>query len=218
VNILRFRKAPKEALSRADVINALIVRYGYRSYLEIGVNTPAQPGWSHDSIQVETKHGVDPNPAVEATFPVTSDEFFERHVSRRYDIVFVDGLHLFEQAYRDIVNALAWLNENGTIVVHDTRPEKEITQRRERASDAWHGDVWKAILKLRLEAPELEIFTVDTDEGCTVIRRGAQPLLQVADPPEDMYTWDFYEQHRDEILQLVDVQEFRSRLGTAAPE
>jgi len=77
VAILRFRSKPKEALSRADVINALIVRYGYRSYLEIGVNTQAQPGWSHDSIEIETKHGVDPNPAVDATFPVTSDEFLK---------------------------------------------------------------------------------------------------------------------------------------------
>ena len=210
--ILRFRSKPKEALSRADVINALIVRYGYRSYLEIGVNTQAQPGWSHDSIEIETKHGVDPNPAVDATFPVTSDEFFERYVSQTYDIVFVDGLHLFEQAYRDIVNSLAWLNENGTIVVHDSKPEKEITQRRDRVSDAWHGDVWKAILKLRLEATELEIFTVDTDEGCSVIRRGAQQLMRVDDPPEDMYTWDFYKRHRDEILQLIDVQEFERRL------
>jgi hypothetical protein len=212
MTILRFRKKPKQALSRADVINALIARHGYRSYLEIGVNTQAQPGWSHDSIAIETKHGVDPNPAVGATFPVTSDEFFERFASQTYDIVFVDGLHLFEQAYRDIVNSLVWLNENGTIVVHDCKPEQELTQRRERVSDVWHGDVWKAILKLRLEAPELEIFTVDTDEGCSIIRRGAQLLMQVDDSPEDMYTWDFYKTHRDEILQLIDVQEFKRRL------
>src|SRR6266542_1178180 len=125
-----FTKKAKSSLTRIEISNSLIAKNGYHSYLEIGVNTPAQPGWSHDSIVVATKHGVDPNPKAKATFPVESDEFFASHIKQKYDIVFVDGLHIFEQAYRDIVNSLKWLNPGGIIVVHDCNPVKEITQRR----------------------------------------------------------------------------------------
>ncbi len=44
-------------------------------------------------------------------FPTTSDAFFERHGDRLapFDVVFVDGLHTYEQSYRDVRNALAVL-------------------------------------------------------------------------------------------------------------
>lgn len=206
-----FAKKPAGTLTRIEIINGLIQKNRYASYLEIGVNTPAQPGWSHDSINIATKHGVDPNPDVHATYPVPSDEFFATHVKQKYDIVFVDGLHIFEQAHRDIVNSLNWLNDNGTIVVHDCKPEKEITQRRERASDSWHGDVWKAILKLRMERPDVEIQTVDSDEGCAIIRKGHQEMLVPKEPTSDMYTWNFYKRNRDAILNLISADEFKQR-------
>lgn len=201
-------------MTRSELINALIERYRYRRYLEIGVNTPAQPGWNFDSIQVAKKDGVDPDPRTKANFVMTSDEFFARHIREKYDLVFVDGLHLYEQAYRDIVNSLEWLSENGTIVVHDCNPTSEITQRRERASDAWHGDVWRAILQLRLERPDVSIYTVDTDEGCAVIRRGSQKLFQ---PPAgaDLASYEFFDRHRLEILQLISVAEFKNQLNAS---
>ncbi len=195
--------------TRTEIINALIKRNDYQSYLEIGVNTPAQPGWSHDSIAIELKHGVDPNPEVHATFPVPSDEFFAKHIKQNYDIVFVDGDHIFEQAYRDITNSLQWLNDKGAIVVHDCNPTKEITQRRIRASNVWHGDVWKAILKLRMERPDIEIRTVNTDEGCGIIRKGRQELLPKSE--QNMYTYAYFKAHRKTILNLINVDEFKKR-------
>jgi hypothetical protein len=135
-------------MTRTEIINGLIKKNNYTSYLEIGVNTPAQPGYNWVGVNIPLKHGVDPN--VDTTYKMTSDEFFEKHITQKYDIVFVDGLHLHEQVYRDIINSLNNLNENGVIVVHDCNPVTEITQRRERASDSWHGDVWKAIVQLRM--------------------------------------------------------------------
>jgi hypothetical protein len=206
-----FSKPPKSEMSRIELINSLIKKSGYKSYLEIGVNTPAQPGWSHASIEVPTKHGVDPNPEVHATFPVPSDEFFAHHIKQKYDIVFVDGLHIFEQAHRDIVNAIEHLNQNGIVVVHDCNPVKEITQRRERASDVWHGDVWKAILKLRMERPDLDIRTVDTDEGCGLVRKGQQELFKTELPADQIYKYNFLKKHRTEILNLITPDEFKQR-------
>lgn len=192
-------------MTRTDIINALIDKHGYEDYLEIGVNTPSQPGYNWDGVKAMFKTGVDPN--VDTTFRMTSDDFF-KHQNFYYDIVFVDGLHIFEQVYRDIINSLKWLSPNGTIVVHDCNPVTEITQRRERASDAWHGDVWKAIVKIRMEEIGLTIHTVDTDEGCAIIRRGSQILLPVSSD-EDPYDYAFLEKRRKEALNLISVEEFK---------
>jgi len=194
-------------MTRTEIINSLIEKNKYESYLEIGVNTPAQPGYNWDGVRVKLKHGVDPN--VETTYKMTSDDFFASAISQKYDIVFVDGLHLHEQVYRDITNSLNFLNEGGTIVVHDCNPISEITQRRERASDAWHGDVWKAIVQLRMEMSEIEIFTVDADEGCGIIRKGSQKLLN----PEglgDVYSYSFLDENRKLAINLISVEEFKN--------
>lgn len=191
-------------MNRADILNVLINKYDYESYLEIGVNSPnVDRSW--EKIQINVKHGVDPN--VDSTYKTTSDEFFEKYITQKYDIIFVDGLHIFEQAYKDIKNSLQWLNENGTIVVHDCNPMNEIVQRRDRVSDAWNGDVWKAIVRLRMEDINLTIRTVNTDEGCAIIRRGSQILLPIP-TDDDPYDYAFLERRRVEALNLISVEDF----------
>ena len=78
------------------------------------------------------------------------------------------------------------MNDNGTIVVHDCNPTREITQRRIRASNVWHGDVWKAILKLRMENSNIEIYTINADEGCAIIKKGHQELFNLKNPEENL--------------------------------
>ena len=195
-------------MTRTELINSLIEKNNYTNYLEIGVNSLAQPGYNWVGIKIPVKHGVDPN--VETTYKMTSDEFFENHINQKYDIIFIDGLHIFEQVYKDIINSVNALNENGIIVVHDCNPVTEITQRRERASDAWHGDVWKSIVKLRIEEPNLEIYTVNTDEGCGIIKKGTQELLTVNEGI-DIYDYDFLEKNREKALNLISVDEFKDK-------
>lgn len=201
-------------MTRSQLINLLIAANKYATYLEIGVNTRAQPGWNFDNVNVAMKHGVDPEEKVGATFQTTSDEFFKNRIKMKYDIIFIDGLHLFEQAHKDIMNSLKWLSDNGTIVVHDCNPQVERTQKRHHALGAWHGDVWKAILKLRMEEPNLTIYTVDTDEGCAVIQRGTQKLFTVKDPNTDIYNFTFFDAHRKNILNLISVRQFKKIMRT----
>ena len=195
-------------MTRTELINSLIIKNNFKTYLEIGVNTPAQPGYNWVGIKVPIKHGVDPN--VDTTYKMTSDEFFEKYITQKYDIIFIDGLHIFEQVYRDIINSLNNLNDNGIIVVHDCNPITEITQRRIRASDAWHGDVWKSIVKLRIENPEIDICTVNTDEGCGIIKKGKQELL-VIDKNVDVYDYKFLEENRKTALNLISVEKFKEK-------
>jgi len=195
-------------MTRTEIINGLIEKNNYKSYLEIGVNTPEQPGYNWVGVKIPIKHGVDPN--VDTTYKMTSDEFFDNYISQKYDIIFVDGLHLHEQVYRDIVNSLNNLNENGVIVVHDCNPITEITQRRERASDAWHGDVWKAIVQLRIKNPNIEINTVNTDEGCGIIKKGKQKLLSVSEN-ENYYDYGFLEKNRETAINLISIETFKEK-------
>jgi hypothetical protein len=199
-------------MTRSDIINTLIQKNNYKSYLEIGVNTPAQPGYNWINIKADVKHGVDPE--VDTTYRMTSDEFFERHISQSYDFIFVEGLHMFDQCYRDIVNSLKHLKENGTIMVHDSNPLSEITQRPERASDVWHGDVWKAIVKLRLNNENVEIYTIDTDEGCSIIKKGHQKTLKLKEnfKEEDMYHYEVLDANRKILLNLITVEEFKKNI------
>lgn len=195
-------------MTRTELINGLIKKNNYKTYLEIGVNTPAQPGYNWVGVEIPVKHGVDPN--VNTTYKMTSDEFFENYISQKYDIIFIDGLHIHEQVYRDIVNSLNFLNENGIIVVHDCNPTTEITQRRERVTDAWHGDVWKAIVQLKTENSNIEVYTVDTDEGCGIIKKGEQELL-IINENINIYDYSFLNENRTKALNLISVEKFKEK-------
>jgi len=191
-------------MTRTELINGLIQKNNYNTYLEIGVST----GTNFNGIKIPAKHSVDPD--ADATYHMTSDEFFENYISQKYDIIFVDGLHIHEQVYKDIINSLNYLNDNGTIVVHDCNPISEITQRREWVADSWHGDVWKSIVQLKTERTDIEICTVNTDEGCGIIRRGNQDIL-VINESENMYDYSFLENNRVKALNLISVEEFRTK-------
>lgn len=198
-------------MTRSQLINRLIRKHGYKTYLEIGVSTPTPSGYNWDNIQIDSKDSVDPDPAAKATYPVTSDKFFASRITKKYDLIFVDGLHVFKQVHRDIMNALKWLADNGTVVVHDCNPTAEIIQRAapHSSTNLWCGDVWKALLKLRMENRDLAIFTVNTDFGCGVIRRGSQNLFRPKIGAGDIHGYEFFHANRKAILNLVSVAAFR---------
>lgn len=105
--------------TRTDVINYYINKRNYQSYLEIGV----LDGVSFNKINIENKIGVDPYP--KCNFPeiikTTSDKFFEEiSDDLKFDIIFIDGDHTYEQVIKDIYNSIKHLNDNGIIIMHDT--------------------------------------------------------------------------------------------------
>jgi len=163
-------------MQRFEIINHLIKINGYESFLEIGT----QAKINFTSVQVKRKVCVDPDPKAGADFQITSDDFFDSN-RENFDLVFVDGLHHADFAYRDIVNSLRILNPGGCVVVHDVIPfsyEAQIIPL-ERASAlgtvAWNGDVWKAWIKLRTERTDLSMKCVNTDHGCGIIHY-VQPM------------------------------------------
>lgn len=193
-------------MKRYDLIRHLIEKRQYKSYLEIGV----LGGETFNALgPLDVKHSVDPNG--QATFNMTSDEFFEKHCTQKYDIIFIDGLHLAEQVTKDIENSLTFLNPNGIIICHDCLPTAEYEQLREGISGKpWTGDVWKAFAALRAHRFDLKMRVVDTDYGCGLIQRGFDQTTLVTYHPLDGkdYDWTFFCQFRDKIMGVITVEQF----------
>lgn len=211
-------RRPCGDLLRDQILQRIIESTNSSSYLEIGVNTTNQPGYSRNLINGVTIHGVDVNPDSAAEFVMSSDVFFEEHPELTYDLIFVDGLHHWEQALRDIINSLSRLTDKGHIVVHDTRPSSWVSTTRAEGLDLyWHGDVWKAIVVLRTIFPDLGVTTVDSDHGLTIIYRKDSPvssrypqLTESLSGPKLRLTWHFYRENYRKFLNLTSDDEFKA--------
>ena len=147
---------------RYDIINKIISKRNYLSYLEIG----CFQNENFDQINIKNKIGVDPVSG--GNVRMTSDQFFKQN-SNKFDIIFIDGLHVYEQVIKDIFNSIKILNQNGIILIHDCLPRKLWYQTPTRMSNTWNGDVWKAIVECRtLEG--IDTYTCLADEGIGVIK------------------------------------------------
>jgi glycosyltransferase involved in cell wall biosynthesis len=197
-------------MTRIDIINALIKKHNYKTYVEIGVRNPDD---CFNHINCETKHGVDPGVegSWKVTFNMTSDEFFNSN-PQKYDIIFIDGLHIDDQVERDIINSLNYLNENGSIILHDCNPPT-IHHARENyydvstpASGDWNGTVWKAIVKVRSELDNIYTSVVDTDWGVGIIQKSNKGNKIINDNP--YYTYEKFSSNRKHYLNLITPDEF----------
>ncbi len=185
-------------MNRTEIINFLIEKEKYSSYLEIGV----QNGFNFKDIKCQNKVGVDPDHNSRATIHLTSDEFFKSN-EQKFDLIFIDGLHEHPQVYKDIVNSLDVLNEGGTVICHDMIPVNELSQRVPRQSKVWMGDCWKSWIRLRFERDDLSMFVIDTDCGCGIIRKGKQITI-----PTIACSYEEFEKNKSKLLNIMTVEEF----------
>jgi hypothetical protein len=186
-------------MNRTSIINALIKKIGAKKYLEIGVCR----GTNFEQIECEYKIGVDPSEHSPATLRLTSDDFFKIN-QETFDVIFVDGLHISEQVTKDILNSLDILNEGGYIVCHDMNPWNEQVQKVPYFGGEWTGDCWKSFVRLRSEREDLEMFVVDVDCGCGVIKQGKQTTLNIIEDLEYINL----SANRKSWLNLITTKEF----------
>ncbi|MBO6625123.1 MAG: hypothetical protein JJ938_09605 [Roseicyclus sp.] len=160
-------------VSYLRVLSEIEARRNVERYLEIGSR-------SGDSVSRVTCSfmAVDPEFAIRADvfnkseammfFQQTSDDFFASGVLGRLgwvpDLTFVDGMHLFEYALRDFMNAEKAMGRDGMICLHDICPfDYEMTTRDLSRFDqltAWTGDVWKVVMALLDLRPDLTVDIV----------------------------------------------------------
>jgi len=229
----KIKQLNKEKMSvnqKKEIINHLIKTNNFTKYLEIGVYIPSD---NFDLINVTTKHSVDPCVEFETDnvdYKYTSDDFFsylendklELPSDYKWDVIFIDGLHISTQVDRDFNNAFNHLSENGFILIHDANPPTLWHAREDYLVDGvqapWNGTVWKAVYKLNALRSDLVVHTVggegaegyikgvgDCDWGLSVIHRGEQECCEFNNP---FYEYRKFEENRKSHLNTINIEQF----------
>lgn len=172
-----------------DFLRQVHARLAPRAYLEVGVRNGGSL-----AISRCRSVGIDPFFSITyeldtdvALFRTTSDEYFARPEplaatgGTPFDLAFIDGLHLFEFAFRDFVNAERHSSPRGVVLFDDVLPRSVDEAARVRHTNAWTGDVYPMLEVLARYRPDLVVVPVQTaptglllvtglDPGSTVLR------------------------------------------------
>jgi len=148
--------------NRSAIISKVMRLVGAKTYLEIGCETDVV----FKAIDCPHKVGVDPDKG--GTVRATSDAFFASN-EETFDVIFIDGLHSYEQVRQDILNAVACLNKGGVILMHDCLPQNYVQQAMPRQAKAWTGDVWKAVFEFK-QKPDIDLRVVTLDHGVGILK------------------------------------------------
>jgi hypothetical protein len=214
-------------------LNQIIAEKEYKSYLEIGVDHPDN---NFNRIKCERKVGVDPynddtgchawdkankealiakiDP--KATFyRLTSDEFFNLiPENKKFDLIYIDGLHLEEQVDKDIKNALRFVSPNGMIILDDVPPANEYEEKTPPdPGQPWCGTVWRSFAKLRMGYyhgfNEHGLYTIKSHFKSVILPYRQQTRAYVnRDFPETILSFEFLKAYEDELLNNISYEQF----------
>ena len=204
-------------MTRLKIINYLIEKYKYNTYLEIGVHT----GDVLNGCIAKDKIGVDPDYTTYkgdcTLFHGTSDEFFKKLEEEiKYDIIFIDGMHESEQVKRDIKNSFKHLNKNGCIVIHDCNPPTEwhIRNYEEylKTGGDWNGNVYKGYVEIINSYVHLSNYVINEDWGVGILF--PYNGTSIIPMKEFKFTkdWKYFNENRKELLNLISFEEFKKNI------
>lgn len=170
--------------NRIALVNLLLHGKINGTYLEIGCDNNAL----FDSIPLSKKIGVDPNHG--GNMKLESDKFFDKNIEK-FDVIFIDGLHTYDQIRRDVVNSLKFIKSDGWIGMHDLLPRNWIEEHVPRIfqEGAWSGDVWKVAFELS-NTKGLEFKIIDIDRGVGLCRKIDQEVY-LADKMAELNAVEF---------------------------
>ncbi len=182
--------------SRTKIIQNIINKKSFKNYLEIGCDKNE----NFSQINIANKVGVDPNRG--GTIRMTSDEFFHKN-RNKFDIIFLDGLHTYEQTIKDIKNSIEVINDKGIILIHDCLPKKIWNQIVPRLYGHWNGDVWKAIVHSRTNE-NVDTYTCMADHGLGIIlKRKNRNLLEMKDQDFKSLKFSDYYKNHEKFMNLI---------------
>lgn len=194
---LKFECAARELMPGDDYYALLAKTHKTlqpRNYLEIGLaNGKSLALASGNTIAL----GVDPaavrldhlffcsDAQPPKLYPLPSNDFFKKHDPRietghdSLDLVFIDGLHTFEQALMDFANSERYCSPKSTLIFHDSLPIDPLVAERNRCTGFWTGDVWKVVPCLKSVRPDLKIETIPCYPSGLVIVTNPDPTSTV---------------------------------------
>jgi len=223
-------------MNRVQTIQAVLDTKGWLTrYLEIGVyrgdtlfairsplKTAVDPSFEYSRRAKLGAYRRNPYNLFNRYFSLTSDAFFQVR-GKSQDVIFIDGLHTYEQSLRDVENALAILKDDGVIIMHDCNPpsasasfpaesiEEVVSLNPQGFDGLWCGDVWKTICHLRASRSDLDVFVHDDDCGLGIITK--QDARTLIDLPLSQIPALHYEDlvaHRNDWLNIKDENYLRT--------
>jgi len=203
-------EATRGAIPYLEVLEVLHKTLAPSLYLEIGVRNGSSLVLAHCPAV-----GVDPAPeitvaplkATTRVFALTSDEYFAdmsgHALPQAPDLVFIDGMHLFEYALRDFMNVERLAAPGTVVVIDDIFPSHPAQAERVRRTRVWTGDVWKlhrCLAELRQDlflmpldtAPTGLLLVAGLDPGNRVLWEGYNPIVRrysaAMEPPPEVFS------------------------------
>ena len=148
--------------NRLSFINRAILNQDKNNctYLEIGV----ERNQVFDSIPIKISNKLGVDPQMGGTHRMTSDDFFKAN-KKQFDVIFIDGLHHYEQVQKDLINSLNFLNQGGLILIHDMLPQNPGQEKVPQSQASWTGDVWKLAVELLESKIDFVIANIDAGVG-----------------------------------------------------
>lgn len=114
---------------RGDFIKNVVESKNFKKYLEIGIeHDPKSP---YRLLNLIDKHAIDIDASTGAKYVMTSDDFFYKLANNqleglnnnyKWNAIFIDANHNAEYVYRDLINSLKYLEDDGIIFLHDVLP------------------------------------------------------------------------------------------------
>jgi predicted O-methyltransferase YrrM len=183
----------KLSLNHIEVIEFFIRLLKPRNFLELGVQVgectnkiieliPEQ----YIGVDMEKTDNIDylTNKYKNFSFyNMTTDQFFEKikkesddqdgnQSAYKFDMVFIDACHTHEATYRDFLNVMDHVNEDGYIFFHDCYPYSEYW-----ANPDLCGDAYKTSELIRkYHNHYFEILTIPVNPGLSIARKCSKQL------------------------------------------
>lgn len=228
------------SVTRLEVIQSCLDLFSNPMYLEVGV----WKGKTFGPAKAGTKVAVDP------TFPdgvldrlraqnntelheVTSDQYFAAaNPSQKFDVIYLDGLHTFEQTLRDLINAVSFIAPRGIIIIDDVYPDTyhaslaDVSHSRivKRATGSdnknWMGDVYKMTLFIESFFQQYTYRVISNNHGQLVLwpkRRASVKERSVEAIARAPFETIFIEAESQRRAPLADIlEEIKIDLGLPA--
>jgi hypothetical protein len=197
-------------------------------YLEVGV---AQ-GLTLERVAIANRCGVDPEPQFDfdrlpagvSFFHGTSDAYFNQlDPDQKFDLAFLDGLHHWQQTYRDLLSTLNHSKVSSLILIDDVVPDDELSAMTDYAAaleakevagihdGRWHGDVFKLLQVLSDHHPELGLVLMRNTTA-----ESDNPQAIVWFEQEQRQTYDL--EKVEELSRSYDSLSFDDVFGSSGPQ
>jgi hypothetical protein len=142
---------------------------------------------------------------------MTSDQFFSENPDKKFDVVFIDGLHHYDQCQRDIINSLKCLKDNGVILIHDMIPTNSLVEYipRRAINSHWTGDVWKCAVEIQ-NSQNLDFVIANCDCGVGILKPKKNYEYKIMPQIKKLRFKEYYENYhtKQPILSSKDAYDF----------